>query len=200
MPVVRSILFVYAMGVLIFHNDGVPGLTQRNMHRLHVTQIRSRCPARRTARAQEHFCPSATETVRRDIFDLASFRVSVNQTGLNVLDADVSDLGVGGRGALVLASAVFELVLTAQSQFVLGFVSCVSDVDLLIDAFGWRIAFFSCPTVTRCHFDAGYFWRDLQIFLVHVDRQVSGGSLKPLPGMPSSARSALRSWCQVFAT
>ena len=194
----KSILFVHAMGVLILRNDCAPELTQRNMHRLRVTQIRSRCPARRTARAQEHFCPSATETGRSNIFDLASFRMSVNQTGLNVLDADVSDMGVGGRGALVLALAVFELVLTAQSQFVLGFVSCISDVDLLIDAFGWRIAFFSCPTVTRCHFDAGYFWRDLQIFLVHVDRQVSGGSLKPLPGMSSSARSALRSSCQVF--
>ena len=112
----KSIFFVHAMGVLILRNDCAPELTQRNVHRLHVTQISSRCPARRTARAQEHFCPSATETVRRDIFDLA--------------DADVSDLGVGERGALVLASAVFELVLTAQSQFVLGFVSCVSDVDL----------------------------------------------------------------------
>ena len=47
--------------------------------------------------------------------------MSVNQTGLNVLDADVSDLGVGGRGALVLASAVFELVLTAQSPVCSGF-------------------------------------------------------------------------------
>ena len=64
------------------------------------------------------------------IFSLALFRMSVNQMELNVFVADVIDSGVGGRGALVLASAVFELVLTAGSQPVLGFVSCISDVDL----------------------------------------------------------------------
>ena len=63
------------------------------------------------------------------IFSLALFRMSVNQIELNVFVADVSDSGVGGIGALVLASAVFELMLTAGSQSVLGFVSCLSNVD-----------------------------------------------------------------------
>ena len=49
------------------------------------------------------------------------------------MDADVIDSGVGERGALVLAAAVFDLAPTAESQSVLGFVSCLSDVDLLID-------------------------------------------------------------------
>ena len=50
------------LGVLILQNDGVPELTQNNMYRLHVTQIRSRCPTRRTARAREHFCSSHDST------------------------------------------------------------------------------------------------------------------------------------------
>ena len=51
------------LGVLILHNDGVPELTQINMYRLHVTRIRRRCPMRRTARAQEHFCTVTVRTV-----------------------------------------------------------------------------------------------------------------------------------------
>ena len=62
--------------------------------------------------------------------------MSVNQMELNVLVADDIDSSANERGALVLASAVFELVLTAESQSVLGLVSCLSDVDLLIDALG----------------------------------------------------------------
>ena len=49
-----------------------------------------------------------------NIFNLASFCMSVNQRALSVLDADDIDLGVNERGALVLASAVLELVLTAS--------------------------------------------------------------------------------------
>ena len=40
--------------------------------------------------------------------------MSVNQRALSVLDADDIDSGVNERGALVLASAVLELVLTAS--------------------------------------------------------------------------------------
>ena len=50
-----------------------------------------------------------------------------------MLVADVIDVGVGQRGALVHASAVLDLA-TAASVSVLGFVSCLSDVDLLTDA------------------------------------------------------------------
>ena len=66
-----------------------------------------------------------------NIVSLASFRTSVNQTDLNVLDADVS-----ADEELVVDSTVFESVLTAVSQSVLGFVSCLSDADLLIGALG----------------------------------------------------------------
>ena len=45
-----------------------------------------------------------TATVWSNIFNLASFRTSVNQMELNVLVADDIDVGVGERGALVLAS------------------------------------------------------------------------------------------------
>ena len=89
---------VPALGVLILQNDGVPELTQNNMHRLHVTQIRSRCPTRRTARAQEHICPSHDSNSSDG---LASFRMSVNHTEPHVLDTDMGDLGSGGRGALM---------------------------------------------------------------------------------------------------
>ena len=50
--------WLYALEFCYFMTDGVPELTQNNAHRLHFTRIRRRRPARRTARAQEQFCPS----------------------------------------------------------------------------------------------------------------------------------------------
>ena len=47
-----------------------------------------------------------------------------------MLDADDIDSGVNGQGVLVLASAVLDFARTAASFSVLGFVLCVSDVDL----------------------------------------------------------------------
>ena len=35
----------------------------------------------------------------------------------------------------------------------------------------------------RCHLDAVYFWRDLQIFLFHVDRLVFGGVFQTVRGI-----------------
>ena len=46
-----------------------------------------------------------------------------------MLDSDDINSGVNERGALVLASAVLDLAPTAASFSVLGFVSCLSDVD-----------------------------------------------------------------------
>ena len=80
------------------------------------------------------FCLSRKLTLWSNISNLASFRASVIQTELNVFVADVIDSGMGERGALVLAAAVFDLAPTAASLSVLGFVSCLSDVDLLTDA------------------------------------------------------------------
>ena len=51
-----------------------------------------------------------------------------------MLDTDDIESGVTERGALVLASAVLDLAPTAASFSVLGFVPCLSDVDLLTDA------------------------------------------------------------------
>ena len=93
-------------------------------------------------------------TLWSNIFKLASFCMLVAQRALSVLDSDDIDSGVNKRGALVLASAVLDLAPTAASFSVLGFVPCVSDVDLLTDALRRRIAFFSCAAVTRCHVDA----------------------------------------------
>ena len=97
-------------------------------------RTRRRCPTRRSERAEEHLCLSRTVTLWSNIFNLSSFRMSVNQQALSVLDADDSDSGVTERGALVLASAVLDLAPTAGSFSVLGLVSCLSDVDLLTDA------------------------------------------------------------------
>ena len=74
--------------------------------------------------------PPVTATVWSNIFNLASFRMSVNQMELNVLVADAIDSSANERGALVLASAVLDLAPTAASFSDLGFVTCLSDVDL----------------------------------------------------------------------
>ena len=86
----------------------------------------------------------------------------------------MSDWRVGG-GSLVLASAVLDLAPTSASLSVLGFVSCPYDVDCVTDTLGCRITFLSWPPGRRCHVDPVCFWCDLQIIVLHVDRQVSGG-------------------------
>ena len=133
MPVLGYTSFLHALGVLIPHTDGLAELTPKNLCLQRGARTRRRCPTRRSERAEEHWCLSRTVTLWSNIFNLASFCMSVNQRALSVLDADDIDLGVNERGALVLASAVLELVLTA-SFYVLGFVPCLSDVDLLTDA------------------------------------------------------------------
>ena len=130
MPVLVYTSFLRASGVLTPQTDRFAELTPKNVRLQRGARTRRRCPTRRSERAEEHRCLSRTVTLWSNIFNLASFRMSVNQRARPVLDADDSDSSANERGALVLASAVLDLAPTAASFSVLGFVSCLSDVDL----------------------------------------------------------------------
>ena len=79
--------------------------------------------------------PPKTVTVwSNNIFGLASCRMSVNQTVPHVLNADMGDLGLGGRGALMPRFGSLRIGANGRVQSVLGFVSCLSGVDHVRDA------------------------------------------------------------------
>ena len=133
MPVTRYIFCLHSVGVPILLNDGIPELTVRI-----CTYFVSHRSVVAVQRGESHELKNSSVSLYDtwDIVDLTSSHTSLNQVELNMLDADERDSAVGGRGALALASAVFEWVLRAESQSVLGFVPCISDVDFLEDAPG----------------------------------------------------------------
>ena len=120
MPVLGYTSFLHALGVLIPPTDRLAELTPKNVRVQRVARTRRRCPTRRSERAEEHVWLSRTVTPFSNISNLASFRMSVPQQALSVLDADAIDSSANERGALVLASAVLDLAPRAASFSVLG--------------------------------------------------------------------------------
>ena len=99
MPVFGYTPFLHASGVLTPQTDRLVELTPKNVRLQRGVRTRRPCPTRRSERAEEHLCLSRTVTLWSNIFNLASFGMSVNQRALSVWVSDDIDLGVTERGA-----------------------------------------------------------------------------------------------------
>ena len=169
MPVLECTSFLHASGVLTPQTDRFAELTPKNMRVQRGARTRRRCPTRRSERAEEHLCLSRTVTLWSNIFNLASFRISVNQQALSVLDADVIDSSATERGALVLAFGSPRFGANGSIRV---------NAGLRVTSFRrrpfdrraqvtHRVLQLRSRAVMLMRFT---FWRDLQIYFVHVDR------------------------------